>query len=236
MTNKMKNQMKKKTDVIAHRGASGYIPEHSLEGYSLAVSLGADYIEPDLVLSKDGIFFDLHDVLLDDTTNIIDFPQFANRSKTDTVEGVEFTGYFVSDFTAVELKMLRLKQRLPLTRSTLLDGFLEIPMLTEIFALFSNVTSMSGRRIGLYPELKHPQYFNSLGFKMEDMILEYITNANYSIIDVNSSLIDTIAPIVIQCFIPEPLVYLRTKCDLPLVQLMGRYDLNAYGPNLLPLR
>ena len=227
--------MTKKTDVIAHRGASGYVPEHSLEAYLLAVSLGADYVEPDLVLSKDGIFFALHDILLDDTTNIADHPQFANRRKTGLVEGVVYTGYFVSDFTAAELKLLRLQQRLPLTRSTLLDGFLEIPKLTEIFALVSNLTSMSGRRIGLYPELKHPIYFNSLGFPMEDMVLEYIAAANYSIRGVNPSLINEIAPIVIQSFIPEALIYLRTKCDLPLVQLMARYDLYGYGPNQLRL-
>ena len=207
--------------VIAHRGASGYVPEHSLAAYMLAVGLGADYIEPDLVLSKDGVFHALHDLLLDLTTNIADFPEFAHRLTTRDVEGVSYTGFFVSDFDSSELKLLRLKQRLPNTRSTLFDYTLQMPTLTEIFQMANNLTSSSGRRVGLYLELKHPNYYRSLNFSMEEMILKSLIDANYAIKNVEADLFHRVAPIVIQCFVSETLIYLRSKCDLPLVQLIG---------------
>lgn len=213
--------MMRKTAIIAHRGASGYIPEHSLAAYSLAIDMRADYIEPDLVLSKDGVFFALHDLLLDDTTNILDFPQFLDRLKTRHVEGRNYTGYFVSDFDSQELKLLHLKQRLPNTRSTILDNQFRMPTLTEIFELMSNYSRLNRNKVGLYIELKHPLYYRDLGFLMEDMILKSLTDARYLTINVNQSLSNTIAPIVLQCFIPETLISLRSKCDLPLVQLIG---------------
>lgn len=211
----------RKTTIIAHRGASGYIPEHSLEAYSLAIDTGADYVEPDLVLSKDGIFFALHDLLLDDTTNILDYPQFLDRAKTRSVEGRDYTGYFASDFDAQELKLLRLKQRLPKTRSSIFDNQFEMPTLTEIFELMSNHSKVNRNKVGLYIELKHPSYHTILGFSMEDMILKSLSDAHYSTININPSLLNNVAPIVIQCFNPETLISLRSKCDLPLVQLIA---------------
>lgn len=207
--------------VIAHRGASGYIPEHSLAAYILAVGLGADYIEPDLVLSKDGIFFALHDVLLDLTTNVNDFPEFADRSTTKDVDGVSYTGFFVSDFESRELKLLRLKQRLSNTRTTVFDETLTMPTLTEIFHMTKNLTSSSGRKVGLYIELKHPKYYQGINFSMEDMILKSLTDANFAVKNVKDDLFQRVVPIVIQCFEPETLIYLRSQCDLPLVQLVG---------------
>lgn len=207
--------------VIAHRGASGYVPEHSLAAYMLAVGLGADYIEPDLVLSKDGIFYALHDLLLDLTTNVADFSEFADRLTTRDVDGVSYTGFFVSDFDSSELKLLRLKQRLANTRTTVFDDSLTMPTLTEIFRMMKNLTSSSGRKVGLYMELKHPNYYKTINFNMEDMILRSLTDANYAIKNVRADLFQTVAPIVIQCFEPETLIYLRSQCDLPLVQLVG---------------
>jgi glycerophosphoryl diester phosphodiesterase len=207
--------------VIGHRGASGYVPEHSLAAYMLAVGLGADYIEPDLVISKDGIFYALHDLLLDLTTNVADFPEFADRLTTRDVDGVSYTGFFVSDFDSSELKLLRLKQRLSITRTTVFDNTLTMPTLTEIFQMTNNLTSSSGRKVGLYIELKHPNYYRSINFSMEDMILKSLTDANYVIKNVKADLFRRVAPIVIQCFEPETLIYLRSQCDLPLVQLVG---------------
>ena len=213
--------MMKKTAIIAHRGASGYIPEHSLAAYSLAIDMGADYVEPDLVLSKDGVFFALHDLLLDDTTNILDFPQYLDRLKTRLVEGRNYTGYFVNDFDSQELKLLNLKQRLPKTRSVIFDDHFRIPTLTEIFDLMNNYSRLNRNKVGLYIELKHPLYYRDLGFLMDDMILQSLADARYSTINIDQSLSNTISPIVLQCFIPETLIALRSKCDLPLVQLIG---------------
>ena len=219
MRNTKRVDTRRRTAIIAHRGASGYLPEHSLASYLLAIDIGTDYIEPDLVLSKDGTFFALHDLLLDDVTNIKDFPEYQNRTTTRTVEGYSFTGYFVSDFTAKELKRLRLKQRLPDTRSTLFDGEFEIPLLTEIFDLVRDKKSTSGKKMGIYPELKHPLYYQDLGFNMEDKLLKALTDNGYAIKGMDPSLFNYIAPVVIQCFIPETLISLRKKCDLPLLQL-----------------
>lgn len=214
-------EKRRKTKIIAHRGASSYIPEHSVAAYSVAVNLGADYIEPDLVLSSDGIFFALHDLLLDGVTDISQHPEFSDRLTSKIVEGKTYTGYFVSDFLSTELKTLRLRQRLPNTRSTLFDGLLEIPTFTEIIDAHKEFQSRSGRIIGMYIELKHPIYYKSLGYSMEDMILKSLSNTDYPVLGISSDLSKSVAPIVIQCFTPETLIYLRSKCDLPLVQLLG---------------
>ena len=138
-----------KAHVIAHRGASGYVPEHSIASYSLAADLGADYIELDLVLSKDGIFHAIHDLRLDSTTNVADLSEFKNRSKTTSINGKVLTGYFVDDFNSTELKRLRLKQRLPDTRSNLFDNLLEIPTLTDVLAAAGKMKTPAGRKPGV---------------------------------------------------------------------------------------
>jgi glycerophosphoryl diester phosphodiesterase len=214
-------ESRKRTKIIAHRGASSYIPEHSLAAYSVAFNLGADYIEPDLVLSKDGIFFALHDLLLDGVSDISQHPEFSDRLTTKIVGGKSYTGYFVSDFLSTELKTLHLRQRLPSTRSTLFDGLLKIPTLTEIVTAHKEFQSRSDRIIGMYIELKHPIYYKSLGFSMEDMILKFLTDEGYPVSGISSDLSKSVAPVVIQCFTPETLISLRSKCDLPLVQLLG---------------
>ena len=213
-----------KVHVIAHRGASGHVPEHSIASYSLAADLGADYIELDLVLSRDGIFHAIHDLRLDSTTNVADFAEYKERLKTSSIDGKLLTGYFVDDFDSTELKKLRLKQRLPNTRSNRFDNLLEIPTLTDVLEAVDKMKNPDGQRPGLYLELKHPNYFRSLGFSMEDMVLKSLVDAGYAINDATADLSRAVAPVVLQCFTSESLVYLRSRCDLPLVQLLGLSD------------
>lgn len=121
-----------KTSIIAHRGAFGYFPEHTIAGYSLALELGSDYIEPDLVLSKDNVFFAFHDILLDEISNIKEIENLKERKSIKLVDGEEVTGYFICDFTAKELKQIKISQRYTTTRSHYFDYLYEIPTLSEI--------------------------------------------------------------------------------------------------------
>lgn len=212
--------------IISHRGASGYVPEHSLEAYQTAMDLGTHYIEPDLCLTKDGIFVALHDPLLDDTTNVEEIEIYADRKTTRIVDGEKLTGYFVNDFTLQEVKTLRLKQRLSY-RTTIYNYYFTIPTINEIIDLVQlhatsiNTNALSNKNIGMYFELKHPSYFNSLGFNMEEMFLGVIAAAGYPIDGSNvlNNLADVV-PIVIECFDANSLKYLSTKTSIPLVYLM----------------
>jgi glycerophosphoryl diester phosphodiesterase len=121
-----------KTNIIAHRGAFGHFPEHTIAGYNLALELGSDYVELDLVLSKDNIFFAFHDILLDEITNIKEIDILQQRISTRVVNGEEITGYFVCDFTSIELKQIKIRQRYLSTRSHYFDNIYEIPTLSEI--------------------------------------------------------------------------------------------------------
>jgi glycerophosphoryl diester phosphodiesterase len=215
--------------VVAHRGASGYLPEHSLQAYQLAIDLKADYIEPDLCITKDGAFIAMHDVLLDDTTNVASFPEFANRKTTKDVEGTSLTGYFVSDFTLSEIKQLTLKQRLYKTRSQLTDGYFAIPTFDEIMSLAQSTYSKTGRMIGIYPEMKHPDFHRTLGFPMVDMFLTSLTKGGYEIKGENvSKNLTQVVPVLVQCFSPSPLVELSKKCDLPLLQLIDKTNASSW--------
>jgi len=207
--------------IISHRGASGYIPEHSLPAYQLAIDLKTDYIEPDLCLSKDGVFVAMHDLLLDDTTNVASFPEYTDRKTTKMIDGIPTTGYFISDFTYAELKSLRLYQRLTF-RTKIYDGYFTIPSLDEIMSLARSSYNTTSRTIGLYVELKHPSYFKSLGFPMEDMLLTALKTGGYVVYgeDVPKNIQQTVVPIVIQCFESSTLQYLHTVTTLPLVQLL----------------
>ena len=227
--------------IISHRGASGYIPEHSIPAYQLAMDLNTNYIEPDLCLSKDGVFVALHDLLLDDTTDIASYPQYSNRKRTQQVDGETLTGYFVSDFTISELKQLRVNQRL-VQRTQIYNSLFEIPTLDEIINLVQLQYNKTGILYGIFPELKHPSYFTSLGFNMEDMLLEQLsTREIYNNIN-KSTLIQY--PIVIQCFDENTLVSLKNKTDIPLILLVDTNDIwtteyltnisafaNGIGPN-----
>jgi glycerophosphoryl diester phosphodiesterase len=211
--------------IISHRGASGYLPEHSLQAYQVAIDLGTDYVEPDLCLTKDGVFVAIHDLLLDDVTNVASFLEFTDRKTTKLVDGVNTTGYFVSDFTLSEIKSLRLKQRVA-TRSTIFNGLFIMPTFTEIMSMMQLQYETTGRMVGIYPELKHPAYHHDLGFAMEDMLLEALTTGGYAINgeDVHNNL-TSVVPVIIQCFEAPSLIYLHTKTSLPLMLLI-KYTVN----------
>jgi glycerophosphoryl diester phosphodiesterase len=145
--------------VIAHRGASGYRPEHTLASYELAARMGADYIEPDLVSTADGVLVARHESEIGGTTDVADHPEFAERKVTRTIDGYTRTGWFTEDFTLAELKTLRAKERLPAVRqeNTIYDGRFEIPTFDEVLQLRERLSAQLGREIGVYPETKHPE-------------------------------------------------------------------------------
>lgn len=163
----------------------------------------------------------LHDLLLDDVTNVASLPQYADRKTTKTVEGKNETGYFVSDFLYSELQDLRLNQRLP-ERTTLFNGLFQIPSFTSIMSLAQNQYASSGRLVGIYPELKHPSFFKDLGFPMEDMLLDALVEGGYEVYgsEVPNNL-QQVVPVVVQCFDAASLQYLRPKTTLPLLLLLN---------------
>ena len=159
--------------VVAHRGASGYRTEHTLAAYELAVAMGADYIEPDLVATKDGALVDRHENEISGTTDVADRAEFADRKKTATVDGEEITGWFTEDFTLAEIKTLRTKERLPYrTASALYDGLYEVPTYAEVLELRAELSKKYGRTIGIIPEIKHPTYFQGIGLPMEAAVVK----------------------------------------------------------------
>lgn len=196
--------------VIAHRGASGYRPEHTIASYTLAIEFGADYIEPDLVATRDGHLIARHEPLLDDTTDVKSRPEFASRRSTKTLDGKEVTGFYASDFTLAEIKQLRAVQANP-ARSKEYDGKYSIPTFEEIIELARHESARRGRSIGIYPETKHPAFHLALGLPLEDRLLEALQR---------NGLNEASAAVFIQSFESANLQYLRTKTPLPLVQLM----------------
>ncbi|MGN7929910.1 glycerophosphodiester phosphodiesterase [Sphingopyxis sp. 22461] len=197
--------------VIAHRGASGERPEHTLAGYKLAIDLGADYIEPDLVLTKDGVLVARHENEISETTDVAAYPEFATRKATKTIDGQEVTGWFTEDFTLAELKTLRARERLPKLRSTEYDGQFEIPTFEEILTLLAEVNKDRKKPVGVYPETKHPSYFASIGLPHEAPLLAVLDRFGYR---------GRTAPVFIQSFEVGNLMDLRARSDLPLIQLM----------------
>lgn len=155
--------------VIGHRGASGYRPEHTLASYELAARLGADFIEPDLVLTKDGVLVARHENEISGTTDVASRPEFAARKVTKQIDGVSVTGFFTEDFTLAELKTLRAVERLPAQRqrNTLYNGLFEVPTFEEVLDLRERLSRELYRVIGVYPETKHPSYFRSIGLPFE---------------------------------------------------------------------
>src|SRR4051794_34375351 len=151
--------------VIAHRGASGYRPEHTLAAYRLAMALGADYVEPDLVSTRDGVLVARHEAEIGRTTDVARRGDFADRLTTKEIEGRQVTGWFVEDFTLAELRTLRAVERLPYLRprNTRYDGRYLVPTFEEILGLVAAESERLGRPIGVYPETKHPAYFAGLG-------------------------------------------------------------------------
>ncbi len=210
--------------VIGHRGASGYRPEHTLASYTLAIEMGADFIEPDLVLTKDGYMIARHEPMIGGTTDVADHPEFSSRKTTRQVDGVSYTDWFATDFTLAEIKTLRAKERLPNLRpgNTAYDGQFEIPTLSEVIGLAKKKSKETGRAIGIYPEIKHSTYHADLFGKnrFENKLLKALHTA-YG----NSEC----APVFIQSFEVSNLRYLNKKTHINLVQLVDADDVNADG-------
>jgi glycerophosphoryl diester phosphodiesterase len=200
--------------LIAHRGASGIVPEHTLAAYARAIADGADYIEPDLVMSKDGVPVIRHENEISGTTDVGARPEFAARKRTKVIDGESVTGWFAEDFTLAELKTLRARERLPQLRreSAKRDGLYPIATLAEAVALVRAEEKARGRRIGLYPETKHPAYFDSIGLSFDAPMLKVLKAGGYT---------RRFDPVFIQSFETANLKRLRGKTQLRLVQLIA---------------
>ncbi len=202
-----------KPQVIAHRGASGERPEHTRAAYDLAIDQGADVIEPDLVMTRDGELVVRHENEIGETTDVADHPAFADRRTTRTIDGREVTGWFTEDFTLAELKTLRARERLPQLRpgNVAFDGK---PILTfaEVIAIARAGTARTGRTIGIAPELKHPTYFGARGLEMTGPFVRVLRD---------HGLTGAEAPVLVQCFEVAALVRLDAVVDTPLLQLMA---------------
>lgn len=221
--NEGKSAMAKDPIIIAHRGASGERPEHTIASYTLAIEQGADYIEPDLVLTKDGVLVARHENEISETTDVADRPEFADRKATKTIDGAKMIGWFTEDFTLAELKTLRANERLPMLRkaNTAFDRQFEIPTFEEIILLVKEKEKETGRRIGIYPETKHPSYFTSIGLPHEAPLLAMLEKHGY---------VQKDDPLFIQSFEVGNLKALRGKTKLRLIQLMSKDDGPADDP------
>jgi len=193
--------------VIGHRGASGYRPEHTLASYELAIEMGADYIEPDLVSTKDHMLVARHENDITGTTNVADHAEFADRKTTKVIDGIAVTGWFTEDFTLAELKTLRAKERLPDVRpaNTAFDGLYQIPTFQEVIDLAKR------GHVGIYPETKHPTYFRSIGLPLEEPLVQALRANGYR---------DRNAPVFIQSFEVGNLQRLNRMTNVQLVQLI----------------
>ena len=200
--------------VIAHRGASGERPEHTLAAYERAIDQGADYIELDLVPTKDGVLVSRHENELSGSTDVSQHPEFASRLTTRRIDGEDMTGCFTEDFTLAELRSLRAIERLPELRpaNTAFDGLFQVPTLGEVLALVKAKEAETGRRIGLYPEIKHPSYFAGIGHDPATTLVRQLSAAGYDSAD---------APVFIQSFEPTVLRRLDAETALPLVLLIA---------------
>lgn len=218
----MPNTASAKPIIIAHRGLSGEYPEHTIAGYKAAIDAGADYIEPDLVLTKDGVLVARHENEISDTTNVSQRPEFANRKTTKTIDGEKVSGWFTEDFTLAELKTLCAKERLPLLRGTSRDGQYDVPTFEEILALLAEANKGRDTPVGVYPETKHPSYFATIGLSHEAPLLGLLSQYGYK---------GRSAKVFIQSFEVGNLRALRIKTDLPLIQLMDDKGAPADSPN-----
>ena len=226
-----------KPTVIGHRGASGYLPEHTLASYWMAIEQGADYVEPDLVSTKDGVLVARHEnaiaivnpttgALIEATTDVMDRPEFAGRKTTKSIDGNSITGWFTEDFTLAELKTLRAKERLPALRvaNTRFDRMFEVPTFEEVLALVASANQRRRDRahaagtpnawtpIGVYPETKHPTYFQQIGLPLEEPLVHILNRHGYVRAD---------SPVIIQSFETANLRKLRRMTNVPIAQLLN---------------
>lgn len=225
--------------LIAHRGASGYVPEHTLAAYWLAIEQGADYVEPDLVSTKDGVLVARHENAIaivdangnvrEATTDVAERPEFANRKATKLIDGVSITGWFTEDFTLAELKTLRARERLPQLRvaNTRFDGMFEVPTFEEVLQLVAQANERRQQQalatggwkavlkikpIGIYPETKHPTYFDGIGLSLEEPLVRTLHKHGYRF---------KTSPVFIQSFEVSNLKDLAKMTRVPLVQLLN---------------
>lgn len=197
--------------VIGHRGACGHRPEHTLASYQLAINMGADYIEPDLVMTKDGILMARHENEIGETTDVAE--KFPARKATKKVDGKEITGFFIEDFTLIEMKTLKARERL-VFRDHSFDGKFEVPTFIEILDLLKK----QKRKVGIYPETKHPTYFRNIGLPLEEELVKVLTAYKLNKAD---------SPVFIQSFEMQSLLKLKKLSPLPLIYLID-------DPELIP--
>ncbi len=220
-------------EVVGHRGASGYRPEHTLEAYKLAIELGADVVEPDIVVTKDGALIARHENELGGTTDVSDRPEFADRETTKIIDGQEITGWFAEDFTLAEIKTLYARERIPEVRpdNTAYDDLYRIPTLDDVINLVKQVKAETGREIGIIPETKHPTFFAQEGRYLDGTPIHQDTSQMVIDALVRAEFTDP-ERVTIQSFELANLIDLQKEImpeagiDLPLVQLLGgSYDL-----------
>ncbi|GAA5514624.1 hypothetical protein Dcar01_03380 [Deinococcus carri] len=220
--------------VIGHRGSSGTRPEHTLASYRAAIEGGADFIEPDLVVTRDGVLVARHEPVIavvdasgkvtEATADVANHPEFGSRLTTKKLDGVDVRGYFVEDFTLAELRTLRAVERLPALRGRAYDGQFQIPTLAEIIALVRDVEARTGRKVGLYPETKHPTYMQAAGFNTSQLLIDTLKKEGFT----------DPARVFIQSFETANLRDLRANImpkagvNLPLVQLVSSPDEAPY--------
>ena len=215
-----------KVVVIAHRGASGYRPEHTIGAYTLAIQQCADYIEPDLVVTRDGVLVDRHEPEIGGTTDVSAHPEFTDRRVTKVLDGNPVTGWFTEDFTLAELRTLRAVERLPQLRpaNTAYDGKYRVPTFAEVLKLATSSRTCSGKPVGIIPEIKHSTYFRQLGFDMERKAVALLHT--YGLTSHRD-------PVVIQSFEVGNLQRLNRMTKVKLAQLVdcqgGPYDLVSQG-------
>ncbi len=194
--------------IIGHRGAPGHRPEHTLEGYRLAAEMGADYIEPDLVATKDGFLVARHENEIGGTTDVAE--RFPDRKQAKTIDGLRVTGWFTEDFTLAEIKTLKARERLPF-RSHEFDGRFQVPTFAEVVELAQRLEKELGRPVGVYPETKHPTYFRNLHLPLEQAVMDVLTSHGWNNRD---------APVFIQSFEESSLRELRRSARVRLIQLV----------------
>ena len=212
--------------VTGHRGASALRPEHTLAAYQKAIEDGADIIEPDLVITKDGVLVARHENDITGTTNVSTASQFASRKVTKNIDGIPVTGWFTEDFTLAELKTLRAKERIPANRpaNTTYDGQYDVPTLQEVIDLVKKESDARNKVIGIYPETKHPTYFKSIGLPLEKRLVDQLVASGYR---------GKAAAVFLQSFEVANLKELRSLTDMRIVQLIDNPK-NPPAPNGAP--
>lgn len=205
--------------VVGHRGAAGYLPDHTMEGYARAIEMGVDFIEPDLVATKDGVLIARHEPMLGGTTDIATRPEFAARKRKVKVDGVETDDWFAFDLTLAEIRTLRAIQPLK-ERDQSHNGKYLVPTFQEVIDLAKAESARRGRTIGIYPETKHPTLHAAVGLPLEDRLVEALKAAGWT---------EKTSPVIIQSFEVGNLKYLRTRTNVRLVQLVDGDDVDKDG-------